>query len=395
VSAPHGWIAMQIGDLCSLVNGRAFKPSEWANEGLPIIRIQNLNDRSKPFNHFAGHFDPKHLVSRGDVLLSWSGTPGTSFGCFVWDRDSGVLNQHIFKVNVNCELCSPEFFMYAVNNALDEMIEKAHGAVGLRHITKSRLEQIELPIAPLCEQGRIVDKVRECLARVQEIDSAQTSLRVEAQHLIGSFFNETEASSDWPKANLAELILESRNGRSIRSSADEGNGRVLTLSSVRNVHLDLTAVKTVSFDDRTASTYQIQKEDVFVSRSNTIDLVGLASVAQMSPDGRLIYPDLLMRLKPNPKKVRSEFLANVLRFPSCRKQIQFFAKGTSQSMVKISGSELKQLKLPCPNLDQQDLFLDHLAEINTAQEDLLCQVEQAIPRTMRKSILRQAFAGEL
>ena len=75
-----------VGRVCQLINGRAFKPSDWGTTGLPIIRIQNLNDGSKAFNFYEGRYDEKHFVQAGDVLLSWSGTPGTSFGCFLWDR---------------------------------------------------------------------------------------------------------------------------------------------------------------------------------------------------------------------------------------------------------------------------------------------------------------------
>ena len=45
------WPTKQLGEVCELVNGRPFKPHEWEEAGLPIIRIQNLNDPTKPFNY--------------------------------------------------------------------------------------------------------------------------------------------------------------------------------------------------------------------------------------------------------------------------------------------------------------------------------------------------------
>ncbi len=62
IDLPRGWASAQIGDLCNLVNGRAFKPNEWANEGLPIIRIQNLNNPDAKFNYFSRH--PRRETSR-------------------------------------------------------------------------------------------------------------------------------------------------------------------------------------------------------------------------------------------------------------------------------------------------------------------------------------------
>ena len=37
---------MKLGEICNFINGRAFKPSEWDKKGLPIVRIQNLNDEN-------------------------------------------------------------------------------------------------------------------------------------------------------------------------------------------------------------------------------------------------------------------------------------------------------------------------------------------------------------
>ena len=132
--------SVKIGEISKLINGHAFKPKDWTGCGLPIVRIQNLKDGTKPYNYSDKRVPDKHLIDSGDVLLSWSGTPGTSFGCFIWDRGKALLNQHIFKVLVDNSRMDDSFFMYAVNSKLDEMISKAHGGVGLTHITKNKLD---------------------------------------------------------------------------------------------------------------------------------------------------------------------------------------------------------------------------------------------------------------
>ena len=145
----------KLGDICTLVNGYAFKPSDWKSEGLPIIRIQNLNDTSATFNYFDGEIDEKYLVNNGDLLFSWSGTPGTSFGAFFWERGKGVLNQHIFNVHPISDV-SKEYLRYALNGNINKIIDKAHGGVGLQHITKNELVKIEIPILSSVEQQAIV-----------------------------------------------------------------------------------------------------------------------------------------------------------------------------------------------------------------------------------------------
>ncbi len=123
---PAGWTRTTIGSIAQLVNGRAFKPGDWSPTGLPIIRIQNLNNPDAAYNHFAGAVSERHLVRPGDLLFAWSGTPGTSFGAHIWNGPTAVLNQHIFNVRVDPNSISIEFLQLAINNTLDEQIAKAH-----------------------------------------------------------------------------------------------------------------------------------------------------------------------------------------------------------------------------------------------------------------------------
>src|SRR5690606_8742916 len=153
---PVAWGTAEVGILCDLINGRAFKPSEWSETGLPIIRIQNLNNTRSKFNYFAGSLDDKHKVKKGDLLFAWSGTPGTSFGAHLWYGEDAALNQHIFKIVINEAHIDKSFFRYALNHKLDELILSAQGGVGLRHITKGTFEKTILNYPPLAEQQEIV-----------------------------------------------------------------------------------------------------------------------------------------------------------------------------------------------------------------------------------------------
>jgi type I restriction enzyme, S subunit len=152
--------------VCSLNNGTTFKPTEWATDGLPIVRIQNLNNPEAPFNHFRGDFESRYHLRGGELLFAWSGTPGTSFGAHVWRGGEAVLNQHIFRVDFDETTLDKRFFRYAINQKLDKPIDIAHGGVGLRHVTKGTFERTLVAIPPLNEQRRIADKLDAVLVRV-------------------------------------------------------------------------------------------------------------------------------------------------------------------------------------------------------------------------------------
>lgn len=180
---------MRVKDICNLQNGRAFKQSDWGSEGVPIIRIQNLNNESAPFNYYVGEYDSVHEIDNGELLFSWSGTPGTSFGAFRWYRGKGVLNQHIFKVIPKIEV-NKDYLKYALNGNIQTIIAKAHGGVGLQHITKKELEEIDIPIIPLKEQTEIVDRIvqveRIIFMRKQELKKLDNLIKARFVELFGN-----------------------------------------------------------------------------------------------------------------------------------------------------------------------------------------------------------------
>lgn len=176
---PKGWPTRRLDAVCSLVNGRAFKPDEWEEEGLPIIRIQNLNDTAKPFNYTTQSLPERFRVRPGDILFSWSGTPGTSFGCFRWSGPEGWLNQHIFNVRLNGAL-EGDYFIAHVNLKLVELIAKAHGGVGLQHVTKGMVDETMLMSPPAHHQV-------EFSRRVAGVEALMTDQRASLRGLDSLF----------------------------------------------------------------------------------------------------------------------------------------------------------------------------------------------------------------
>jgi type I restriction enzyme S subunit len=276
------------------------------------------------------------------------------------------------------------------------MIAQAHGGVGLRHITKGKLEALELPIhRDLREQRRIATCIRDINETLDEIAARQREVVDEAKHLDTVLFGELEQATKYPRQKIDGLIIDSQNGRSI-IKADGGNGKVLTLTAVRDVYLNGSCCKQVQLDDKTADKFSISAGDIFVSRSNTRDLVGLSAVALSDAPTETIYPDLLIKLTVDRSKIVPEYLAFALRFPSVRDDIRSQAKGTSQSMVKISGASLRQIEVPVPrSLKEQEEVLAGLRCRHSKARDVQKSIGSVSVERIRQAILRKAFAGEL
>lgn len=152
---PDDWETPRIDAVCKLINGRGFKPHEWSSNGLPIIRIQNLNG-SDEFNYFQGSYAKKIEVERGQLLFAWSGSRGTSFGPHIWNGSLGVLNYHTWKVVVNHRAIHESYFLHALRILTKEIENSAHGASALVHTQKWEMETFEFPLPPTLEEQEAI-----------------------------------------------------------------------------------------------------------------------------------------------------------------------------------------------------------------------------------------------
>ena len=147
---------VKLGDVATYINGYAFKPSDWSEKGLPIIRIQDLTGNSYQCNRYNGEYDKKYEIIDGDVLISWS----ASLGVYVWKGEKAVLNQHIFKVLFDkCEI-DKNFFVHQAVNILEKAESSAHGAT-MKHLTKKVFDSLPFYLPPLEEQRKIAETLNK------------------------------------------------------------------------------------------------------------------------------------------------------------------------------------------------------------------------------------------
>lgn len=122
------------------LNGAAFKPSDWGDDGLPILRIAQLTGKAFD-NYFDGKINRGLLIEDGDLLFSWSAT----IDAFLWSRGDAVLNQHIFKVVAKPNADKLYLYYLIKAHAPRWADEDAHGST-IRHIKKESLSnKIWLP----------------------------------------------------------------------------------------------------------------------------------------------------------------------------------------------------------------------------------------------------------
>jgi type I restriction enzyme, S subunit len=403
-SFPQHWATVPVGDICELINGRAFKPSEWSATGLPIVRIQNLNKATAAFNYFDGPIEDRHSVKDGDLLFAWSGTPGTSFGAHLWDRGPAVLNQHIFRLDFDRTLIDPIFFKYAINETLDELIGQAHGGVGLRHVTKGTFQKTRISLPPTNEQRRIAAAIEASQKKAQiartSIQDALAASEGYKEAVLRKAFEENPRhggrSPDY--VPLIDLVDEGpTNGWSPKTGPDAAGPLALRLTATTSgyLRLDDAAVKRVYERPSDDSRYWLKPGDLLVQRANALEHLGAAAIFD-GPQLTYIYPDLMMRLRITDPAQR-RYLWRYLNSATARRYIREHATGTAGNMPKISGSTLRRLPIPIPPTRDFQRVADFIDREFAAIDALRQTANEALEALehLQKAILAKAFRGEL
>lgn len=191
-----------MGDVATYINGYAFKPHDRGEEGLPIIRIQDLTGNSYDLGFYNGEYPAKIEINDGDVLISWS----ASLGVYVWNRGKALLNQHIFKVEFDKKEIDKSYFVYAVKYKLSDMEKNTHGAT-MKHIVKSDFDATLIPYPSIEIQQEIahrLDKVTKIIEdRKKQLEELDTLIKARFVEMFG---DPVENTLNWKKDRVESHI---------------------------------------------------------------------------------------------------------------------------------------------------------------------------------------------
>lgn len=401
---PENWCWTRVGQICTLKNGRAFKPTDWVKTGIPIVRIQNLNDPDSEYNYFDGAVSDDNRLYGGELLFAWSGTPGTSFGAHIWQGKDAVLNQHIYRVDFDENTINKVFFMYAINQQLEMLISVAHGGAGLQHVTKGVFESTPIPLPPYQEQQRIVDRIESLFAKLDEA-------KEKAQAVVDGF--EDRKAAILHKAFTGELTEKWRKNNGVALNAWKkyclkdccsiGSGGTPSRKEPENYEGDIPWIKTG----------EINWNYIYDSEEH----ISESAIANSSAK---IYPiDAVLVAMYGMGVTRGR--AGILKIPAATNQavcvlqpydyllsrylFYFFMcnywdireKAVGGNQLNLSATIIGKLDIHIPPIEEQEeivSILDDILEKDSSEKEIAEQVITKID-SMKKAILARAFRGEL
>jgi type I restriction enzyme S subunit len=367
----QGWTYKKLGEVATFINGYPFKPSDWKDSGRKIIRIQNLNNPDAAFNHYDGSIDTKYIVSKGDVLISWSG----SLGVFEWKEGEAILNQHIFKVVFNKGKIDKRFFEYVVDSRINEMKSKVHG-ITMQHITKKDFDKIPIPIPPVAEQERIVDEL-DLLSGIIEKKKEQLKAYDQlAQSIFYTMFGDISDTAFPIKClnDVCEFIKDGTHQTPTYTDDKENGVKFLSAKDVVGGTINWANIKYIPIDLHKELHKRIapQRNDILLCKNGTTGICAIVETDEIFD----IYVSLAL-LRPR-KPYCPKYLLYAINNPLTKEQFDRSLKGVGVPNLHLG--EIKKARIIYPPLALQQEFAAKIEAIE--QQKALIQQSIAEVQTL-------------
>ncbi|NRB10655.1 MAG: restriction endonuclease subunit S [Rickettsiaceae bacterium] len=374
------WVPSSIGEIADYINGRAFKPSEWEKNGLPIIRIQNLNKGSTIYNCSSKKFENKYLVKNGELLFAWS----ASLGAYIWEGQDAWLNQHIFKVKPKSGI-DKKFLYYLLTNITTKLYTKTHGS-GMVHITKNKFEDTKVTIPPFNEQKRIIAKIEELFSK---LDKGNENLKTASEQL--SVYRETVLKNKFSKfeynSTVGDLFNFTGGGTPSKKESSYWNGN-LPWASVKDMKGNHLLHTIDSITDK-----GLQNSSANLANPNDVILI-----TRISP-GKTVISSIKTAINQDLKIINPIIEAEPLfihyLFKSLKKEVIKLSSGTT--VLGINLNNLRSIPVPFLSITEQQKIVAEIESRFSVIDKIEQEIETNLQKleVLRQSILKKAFSGKL
>ena len=376
----------RLGDIATYINGYAFKPTDWSDEGIPIIRIQDLTGNSYQANRFNGEYAPKYEVNYGDVLISWS----ASLWVYVWTREKAVLNQHIFKVCFDKAEVDKNFFVHQVECILSNAAGDAHGAT-MKHLTKPVFDALPFYLPSIQEQKKIANE----LDKVSHLISLRKQQLAKLDELVKSRFIEmfgdpTTNSLLLPTEAMTDIctIIDGDRGNNYPKQEDfVENGYCLFLNA-KNVTATGFCFENCMFiteeKDNALRKGKLERGDVVLTTRGTLGNLAYYDETVPFDNVRINSGMVILRMK---KGIVSEvfFIEQFkLQLQSIKEKI---ASGSAQPQLPIS--TMNKIKILIAPMDKQRRFEIFIEQTDKSKFEIQKSLEKL--ETLKKALMQKYF----
>ena len=383
----------RLGNICIVRNGYAFKSEQFIHDGVPIIRISDINKNFVTSENavrikYSSVFE-NFKLSKGDLLIAMSGATTGKYGIYN-SEEAGFQNQRVgcFVIKDLKKLNSR--YLLQTLRFLKPVIErKAHGS-GQPNISTKDIEDLEIPLPSLSTQIQIANILSKAEILIEQRKQSISLLDEFLKSTFLEMFGDpTSNKKKYPKAKIRDVVTEVKYGTS-KPAEEEGKYPYLRMNNITtDGYWDLSKLKYINMGDDEKAKCVVRKGDLLFNRTNSKELVGKTAVFNL--DEEMIIAGYLIRLRFK-ENINPYFVWGYLNSLHGKQTLLGMCKSIV-GMANINAQELQDIKIIIPPIELQNQF----AAIVTKTEALKEQYKKSLQEleNLYGSLSQQAFKGAL
>ena len=410
---PKGWVWTSLGEVTE--NPQYGWTTRATTEGnVHLLRTTDITSgkidwSSVPYCEEEPENIEKYLLKDGDIVISRAGSVGYSY--LLENPQNSIFASYLIRFK---PIINNFFLSYFLKSSIywEAISEKSIG-IAMANVNASKLKQIEVPLPPLAEQQRIVNKIEELFTNldkgIESLKQVKYKLKIYRQAIlkyamegkltekwreenkdkIDFFSYKSEESNDklpknWVWTSL-ENIVDILDNRRIPINAEEREKRINNKDESQ-LYPYYGSTGQVGWIDE----YIFDEELILLGEDGAPFLDFIKDKAYLINGKSWVnnHAHVLRAIKDisvNP------FICYYLNSFDYRKYI------TGTTRYKLNQSQMKKIIVPLPPLEEQHKIVEHIEQLfslaDYIEETVGSKLEQS--KTLRQSILKKAFEGKL
>ncbi len=421
---PKSWIETKLSSISNDVSYGYTASSSIENVGPHLLRITDIQNnkvdwKSVPYCEIEEIKIPKYQVGKGDLLFARTGaTVGKSY----------LVNDEIphsvyasYLIRVRClDGFNIKYMAHFFNspNYWNQITEFSSG-IGQPSVNGTKLKELRIPISPLPEQKRIVEKLDSLLAQVESIQQRLNNLpniikrfrqSVLAAAVSGKLTEQWRGNSEyilkngmhvpvlWSVKSSLDVCDKVQSGSTPRNNPFDQNGTIPFLKVYNIVNQKINFDYKPQFITEEIHSTKI-KRSIALPGDILMNIVGpplgkVAILTNQFPEWNLNQAITFFRA--NEDILNKKYLYFVLCEGALVRKVMPDTKG-SVGQINISLSQCREALIPLPSVDEQTeivtLVEQYFALVDTLEKNLTNAKKRV--DNLTQSILAKAFRGEL
>jgi type I restriction enzyme S subunit len=337
----------------------------------------------------------QQVCRAGDFLVAEIDAKVGGFGIVPEGINGAIVSSHYFLFVIDESKLDRRFLDYFIRTlAFRDQVE-AQGSTNYAAIRPTDVLGYEIPLPPLAEQRRIVARIEELSAKIEEACTLRQQAVEEGDALSRAGVEEyyQRLRNRFGATSLSEVCDTITDGDHNTPAFTEKGVRFVFVGNVSSGHLHFDGCKHVADDYfRTLKPHRLPKRgDVLYSAVGAT----LGVPAVVDRDEPFCFQRHIAILKPNRVALDSQFAWHMLRSRTVFEKAWSLKTGSAQPTVPLRA--IRELAIPVPPIAEQRRIVAELDALQAKVDAVKClQSETAAELdALLPSVLDRAFKGEV